>query len=189
MTRFTKKIHGCTQAAAFMPAAILLTALALAGCAGGEAKSKPARISTSSISVPDAVQETPLSRALLAEINSRRPDAPLTADSVLSRAAAAHSKDMAARGYLNHHSPEGYGPLERVRAANPEFEGRVGENLGEFEFKPGDSDAQKAEYMVDKWMNSPNHAMHLRARNYTRTGIGLAQSGGKTYVTQLFTGP
>lgn len=182
MTRFTRKFGG--------PAAVAALALAVTGCAGGDAPAKPQRITSASVAIPAAAaQETPLGRALLAEINSRRADAPLSPDNTLTRAAQAHSADMAGRGFMGHHNPEGHGPLERVLAANPEFQGRVAENIGEFQFPPGLNDADKARHMVDRWMNSPSHAAHLRARNYTRTGIGLARQGDKLYATQLFTGP
>lgn len=172
--------------------ASLLTALFLAACAaGGNAPPKPVEVARAlpAEASRQASLDTPLGRALLAEINRSRPDAPFALDPVLNKAAAVHSADMKARGFMGHHNPDGQGPLDRVLAVDENFKGRVAENVGEFKFPPGESDSEKAAYMVEQWMNSPRHAAPLRSRAYQRTGIGIAVSGDRVYATQLFTGP
>jgi uncharacterized protein YkwD len=170
----------------------LLTALFLAACAaGGNTPPKPVEVARAlpAEASRQASLDTPLGRALLAEINNRRPDAPFTLDPVLNKAAAVHSADMKTRGFMGHHNPDGQGPLDRVLSVDEDFQGRVAENVGEFKFPPGESEAEKAAYMVEQWMNSPRHAAPLRSRAYQRTGIGIAVSGDRVYATQLFTGP
>jgi uncharacterized protein YkwD len=147
------------------PVLLTLTlALALPGVlpAGAGAAARAARVSAA----------TPT--ALLTEINRVRaahglvPVEPCTG---LTRAAAAHSHDMVARGYFLHES----GPLgapfdariERFWA--PARRTRIGEVLswgtGSFALAPS---------VVQRWLASPPHRALLLSPAFDRIGIGVA---------------
>ena len=58
---------------------------------------------------------------------------------------------------------------------------RWGENvLYNSSGKPGDA--------VEQWMNSPGHRANILNGGYTHIGVGAYQSGGLTYVVQIFVG-
>lgn len=131
-------------------------------------------------------------------------------DPALSRIARSHSRDMAARGYLRHTTPEGLGPVDRCRrggyapGAFPEGGGtfRLGcaENLfqasrlksrryvnGVLSETVYYSRAELAAIAVKGWMESPGHRANILTADWTRQGIGAAAaSDGTLFVTQLF---
>lgn len=144
------------------------------------------------------VQPTPVVQGrqvqqVLTETNARRaagaqcpggqsfgPAPALRISSALSQAAQKHSEDMGRRGYLEHTSPDGEGPLERARAAGYRG-GYLGENIA-----GGQTSAKE---VVDGWMGSAVHCPAIMTPEYNVIGIGYAQVPGSplgTYWTQLF---
>lgn len=92
---------------------------------------------------------------------------PLQADPELAVVARAHSKDMFARGYFSHVTPEGKTPTDRIR------EGRVrflvaGENLAL---------GQTLDICHQGLMNSPGHRANILQPSYGRLGIGILDGG------------
>ncbi|ABS62083.1 SCP-like extracellular [Parvibaculum lavamentivorans DS-1] len=177
-------------------ACFLFLSVALAACAG-PAADKPLAVNIKSLpaGASSAAQaDSPLSRAVLKSVNAFRAGkgiGTLSADATLQRAAAVHAADMAMRDYFGHHNPEGQGPRERVLAVNPEFKGRVAENLQMVEGPSyaAMSDDALAKVLTDKWAQSPMHRKNMQLPDMTQSGVGIARSGEKIIAVQVFSGP
>jgi uncharacterized protein YkwD/stress response protein SCP2 len=105
---------------------------------------------------------------------------PLSADTLLTTAAQAHSADMVARAFYSHTSPEGSQPWDRAAAVGCARR-TIGENIA--------CGQRSAAEVVRGWMDSPGHRANILKPGFTHIGIGLA-GGGKagTYWTQLLGG-
>jgi uncharacterized protein YkwD len=102
----------------------------------------------------------------------------------LSRAARAHSSDMAAHRMLSHSSSSGTDWLTRLRAYG--FRGSwAGENLAVGMWTP--------RHTLRMWIRSPEHRANLLNGHYRGIGIGLARgtwAGSRAYyITADFGGP
>lgn len=106
---------------------------------------------------------------------------PLAADAGLARAAQAHAEENAARGVLDHGSPDPARdtPLERIGLAGVALV-EVGENLA---LEPRDD---VAVLVVEGWLGSPAHRANLLHPGFTHVGFGAAAGPGGVYVAQLF---
>lgn len=107
--------------------------------------------------------------AVLAELNRIRASSGLPKvgiDRRMSRTAAAHSRDMARRGYFGHGS---WG--SRVARASGSASA-VGEVLG---WLPRNSPRREAREIVRGWLNSPPHRQVLLDGQFRRIGIGRAR--------------
>jgi uncharacterized membrane protein required for colicin V production len=96
----------------------------------------------------------------------RRGLEPLRPDERLRQAARRHSRDMLARGYFSHHSPDGQGPFDRLQAAGVHYV-NAGENLA---FAP---DVQTAHAGL---MESPGHRANILRPTFGRVGIGALRA-------------
>lgn len=114
-------------------------------------------------------------RATLCAINrvrARRGLRPLRLSRRLSRAAAAHSRDMVRRGYFSHTAPGGLTFLARIvrsgylRGAHSWI---VGENIAW-----GMSSLATPAATLRMWMNSPPHRANLLSPRFREAGIGIA---------------
>ena len=92
---------------------------------------------------------------------------PLKHDPELVPVARAHCRDMFARGYFSHKSPEGQTPTDRIRAANVSFV-TAGENLAL---------AQTLDIAHTGLMNSPGHRANILRPAFGRVGIGILDGG------------
>lgn len=92
---------------------------------------------------------------------------PLKPDPELAVVARAHSKDMFARGYFSHVTPEGKTPSDRIRAGNVKFL-TAGENLAL---------GQTLNICHQGLMNSPGHRANILEPAYGRLGIGILDGG------------
>src|SRR4030095_3047254 len=92
---------------------------------------------------------------------------PLKNDPELAIVARAHSKDMFAKGYFAHESPDGKSPFDRMRDAKIEFS-KAGENLAL---------AQTLEIAHINLMNSPGHRANILQPAFGRLGIGIVDGG------------
>ena len=92
---------------------------------------------------------------------------PVVADTEMTAVARAHSKDMFARGYFSHYTPEGKDPFDRMKAANVKFIA-AGENLAL---------GQTLAICHQGLMNSPGHRANILRPNYGRLGIGILDGG------------
>jgi len=92
---------------------------------------------------------------------------PVKADPEMAVVARLHSKDMFARGYFSHHTPEGKDPFDRMKAKNVKFL-TAGENLAL---------AQTLRLAHTGLMNSPGHRANILNPSYGRLGIGILDGG------------
>lgn len=92
---------------------------------------------------------------------------PLTADPEMTGVARLHSRDMFARGYFSHNTPEGKDPFDRMRAQGVRFL-TAGENLAL---------AQTLRMAHNGLMNSPGHRANILNASYGRLGIGILDGG------------
>lgn len=140
--------------------------------------------SSESISLPFVVENPnprpDLESQMLDLVNEERAKAnlpTLTLDEELTLVARQHSKDMFARSYFSHISPEGATPFDRIRAANITFL-TAGENLAL---------AQTIPLAHDGLMNSPGHRANILRTTFGRVGIGVLDGGiYGLMVTQKF---
>lgn len=131
-------------------------------------------------------------------------------DPALSQIARTHSRDMAARGYLQHTNFAGDGPVDRCRKSGytirniPAGGGYSHLGCAENLFQATVLKSQKfvngvlhsSEYYsknelaaltVNGWMASSGHRSNILKDYWVSQGIGVAvSSGGQVYVTQLF---
>ncbi|MEW1952576.1 CAP domain-containing protein [Terrabacter sp. NPDC080008] len=104
----------------------------------------------------------------------------LVTDARLSRAAQAHSTDMAKRRYFSHTSLDGRTFVQRIRAQG--YPGtRLGENIA--------AGQPSAKAVMDAWMKSPGHRANILNCRFTAIGVGYAVGGPyRYYWTQDFGG-
>jgi uncharacterized protein YkwD len=102
---------------------------------------------------------------------------PLRADPEAAEVARAHSRDMFARGYFSHVTPEGSDPFARMRRGGVRFV-LAGENLAL---------APTLELAHRGLMNSPGHRANILRPGFGRVGIGILDGGRRgLMVTQNF---
>lgn len=103
---------------------------------------------------------------------------------LLQKAAEAKARDMAAKGYFAHTSPEGLTPWHWFETAGYVFS-YAGENLA-----VNFSDSRDVN---NAWMNSPGHRANILNKNFTEIGIAAAKGfyqGQETiFVVQMFGRP
>jgi len=130
--------------------------------------------------VAGAPARTELEAQMLDLLNQERAKdnlPPLRADAELAAVARAHSRDMLARGYFSHMSPEGKDPFDRLRAAGVSYR-TAGENLA---MAPTLAQAHRG------LMNSPGHRANILRPAFGRVGIGIVDGGRQgIMVTQNF---
>ncbi len=125
-------------------------------------------------------QRSDLEARMLDLVNRERAKAglqPVRADPELAEVARAHSRDMFARGYFSHYSPEGQDLGDRLRAGGVRYL-RAGENLA---LAPTLDTAHQG------LMNSPGHRANILRPQFGRLGIGVLDGGAHgLMVTQNF---
>ncbi|GAB3181362.1 CvpA family protein [Telluribacter humicola] len=92
---------------------------------------------------------------------------PLKADPELAEVARLHSRDMFARGYFAHVTPDGNDPFDRIRTAKVRFR-TAGENLAL---------AKTVRIAHTGLMNSPGHRANILRPAFGRVGIGILDGG------------
>lgn len=102
---------------------------------------------------------------------------PLIMDASLRNLAREYAKDMFARGYFSHYSPEGTSPFDRMDNAGISYTS-AGENLAL---------APDVELAMQGLMNSPGHRANILSPNYAKIGIGVYDGGiyGKMFVQEF----
>ena len=130
--------------------------------------------------VPDAKPRPDLEAQMLQMVNEARAVEglhPLRPDPELTEVARAHSRDMFARGYFSHVSPEGKDPFDRLKQAQVPYR-TAGENLA---LAPTLALAHQG------LMNSPGHRANILRPAFGRVGIGIVDGGRRgQMVTQEF---
>jgi len=124
---------------------------------------------------------TPASSAvarIVALVNSERSKvgcSPLTLNAKLTKAAQAHSVDMASHQNMSHTGSDGSDPGTRITRAGYIWSS-YGENVAYGYSTP--------EQVMAGWMSSPGHKRNILDCGYKEIGVGLAQPG--SYWTQDF---
>ncbi len=130
--------------------------------------------------VDDARQRPDLEARMLELVNTERRAAglePLRPDPELAQVARAHSRDMLARGYFSHYSPEGDDLRDRLRRGRVGYL-RAGENLA---LAPTLHSAHNG------LMHSPGHRANILRPQFGRLGVGILDAGAHgLMVTQAF---
>jgi uncharacterized protein YkwD len=166
-----------------LPASLIAALAAAAAVAGPD----PAVASV----CPAAEKVRPLAVTTLCLVNQARARnriPPLRIDPRLVRAARRHSRDMVARGYFSHTSPQGLSSSERI-ARTGFMRGRrrwtVGENIA---WRTG---AANPGAIVRGWLASAAHRRVLLDRRFRVAGIGIASgtprhgASGLTYTADF----
>lgn len=106
---------------------------------------------------------------------------PLTWSGELAAVAAAHSRDMALRGFFDHTNPDGLTPFDRMKQAGLRYS-HAAENIAAGQRTP--------EEVVNGWMNSAGHRANILNPQLTQLGVGY-YAGGRygAYWTQCFMTP
>jgi uncharacterized protein YkwD len=106
---------------------------------------------------------------------------PLERRAELDAVALAHSRDMVARHYLAHESPEGHNALFRLESAHVTGFSLAAENIGITDRPDPNREILRA------WIESEVHRTNLYSPPFNATGIGIARSPNGSYVyTQVF---
>lgn len=106
--------------------------------------------------------------------------APLAHSATLQRAAAAHARDMAQRGVMDHAGADGSTPAGRATRAGYAWR-TVGENVATGQSTP--------EQVVAEWLDSPRHCSNVMDGGFTEMGVAVAGSATGVYWAQLFGSP
>jgi uncharacterized protein YkwD len=142
-----------------------------------------------------AVVAEDVEAAILATLNAYRRSKgrkPLAAaDGDLLLAARAHALDLVALGKVGHVSSTGQGFDSRIRA----LKGGgllvlpvMAENAAR-DRRKGVSRAEKAQALMQQWIDSPRHRKNLTDRSYVSVATGAVLAGDTVYAVQIFVGP
>jgi uncharacterized protein YkwD len=96
-----------------------------------------------------------------------------------------HARDMVARTYMAHRSPEGDGPRERIMDKFPDFTGSAGENIAMRRIHPREDAQETALAAVEAWIDSPPHRKNLYEQRYGHVGLGAADNGRAVYIVMM----
>ncbi len=130
--------------------------------------------------VTQARERPELEARMMQMVNAERTQRglkPLQPDPELTRVARAHSRDMFARGYFSHVSPDRDDPFDRMREAQVRYL-VAGENLALARTLPAAHQGL---------MESPGHRANILRPQFGRVGIGVLDGGVHgLMVTQNF---
>lgn len=136
------------------------------------------------ISLRFSVRDAPIDAAaevhmleLVNQERARRGLRPLLLDEGLREVARAHARDMLARGYFSHDTPEGKDPFDRMAEAGIRFQ-VAGENIAL---------APTVELAHRGLMDSPGHRANILNPAFGHAGIGVADGGfhGKMFAQEF----
>ncbi|GGU95771.1 hypothetical protein GCM10010275_37180 [Streptomyces litmocidini] len=119
-------------------------------------------------------------RDVVALVNAERGKAgcgPLRPEEHLRDAAQGHADDMAARGYYEHHSPEGRDAGDRMNGAGYEW-AAWGENIHRGPKTPARA--------MEDWMDSPGHRANILNCSFEDIGVGVSLAAGGPWWVQDF---
>lgn len=137
---------------------------------------------------PETESLSKLRRALYTEVNRARSSVGarrVKRDTGFEAIAREHARDMVARTYMSHRSPEGDGPRERVLAKFPDFIGIAGENIAMRSIRPNESVEDTALAAVEAWIDSAPHRKNLYDQRHGHVGLAAAENGRAIYIVML----
>jgi uncharacterized protein YkwD len=141
---------------------------------GATRTAAPAKAAATSTSAPASGDAAGVVRL----VNKERGKAgcsPVTVNAKLTKAAQAHSEDMAEHRNMSHTGSDGSSPDDRITRAGYRWSS-YGENVAYGYATP--------EKVMAGWMSSPGHKRNILDCSFKEIGIGLAQPGD--YWTQDF---
>jgi uncharacterized protein YkwD len=103
-------------------------------------------------------------------------------DNELAATARAHAGDLAARRYVEHLSPEGFDPTDRLGLVARRTIGSASENIT---WHRGSKVDQAADLMRN-WRASPPHWSNLLTPRYSHTGFGVVRAGDQVWAVGLY---
>lgn len=129
---------------------------------------------------PNGKPDTTAEEQMLSMVNNERTSRglpALTLDPKLVALARAHGKDMLARGYFSHYTPEGLSPFDRMTQAGITYTA-AGENLA---FSPN------VQLAMQGLMQSPGHRANILSKDFGKVGIGVIDGGiyGEMFVQEF----
>lgn len=146
------------------------------------APSTPKPTASATPSTAPTPQATPTASGAAARIvelvNAERSKAgcsPVKLNATLTKAAQAHSEDMASHRNMSHTGSDGSSPGDRITRAGYNWS-TYGENVAYGYSTP--------EQVMAGWMSSPGHKANILNCGFKEIGVGLAQPGN--YWTQDF---
>ncbi|MEV0117696.1 CAP domain-containing protein [Streptomyces sp. NPDC050844] len=154
--------------------------LALANPSGGEKPSVTAAAAKTPPKRPALSKSAQFEKKLLVLVNAERAKAgcgPLRLDRRVQTAARAHARDMAARNYYEHVSPEGEHADDRMRKAGYPT-GAWAENIHK-----GPKGPKTA---MRDWMRSPGHRANILNCAYKDFGAGVSLKANGPWWVQNF---
>ncbi|WP_324604176.1 CAP domain-containing protein [Streptomyces sp. 303MFCol5.2] len=138
------------------------------------ASAAPTSPSTSKAAAPASGTSARIVQLVNAE-RSKVGCSPVTLNAVLTKAAQAHSEDMATHQNMSHTGSDGSAPGDRITRAGYAWS-TYGENVAYGYTTP--------EQVMSGWMSSPGHKANILNCAFKEVGVGLAQPG--SYWTQDF---
>ena len=142
---------------------------------------------------PDAL--APEEQEFIEKVNAERTGRGLNAlavDPLLVHTARAHSREMCALDYFDHHSPTPglVSPMDRYlkglhdRGASTPESLLIGENIY---YCSVSNDVYNVDYGHRALMNSPGHRANILEKRFTKIGLGVYRSArGEFWVTEMF---
>ena len=114
----------------------------------------------------------------------------LKLEAKLNEASLGHARDMLARNYYAHESPEGKTVSDRFQAAGGSKWLLTAENIAKCDGCAPPLTRDHVRQMQDGWMNSPGHRANILRKGLETFGFGMTVNGGGTlYAVQNFAGP
>lgn len=104
----------------------------------------------------------------------------------LAAAARAHAGDLAARGYVEHLSPEGFDPSHRFWLLGRTTIGSPSENIA---YHRGSGPPAAAAGLVMRWRKSPGHWGNLLRPSHTHAAYGVVRARDRVWMVGLFARP
>jgi uncharacterized protein YkwD len=127
--------------------------------------------------------------AALAATNAARKVAgagPVTWHDELAAAARAHAGDLAARGYVEHLSPEGFDPSHRFWLLGRTTIGSPSENIA-YHRAPGPP-ANTAD-LLQQWRRSPGHWRNLLRASHSHAAYAVVRGHDRVWMVGLYARP
>lgn len=148
----------------------------------------PAAVSSLGASVavvPGVLSSDEKSGALLALMNGARDDdgvAQLERDAVLDGVALARARDLVAKGYFDHYSPDGSSAFSELLARGWYYR-LAGENLARNNYP----ESRTVRAAFDGLMASPGHRANILEERFGRVGVAAVQVGRLWVYVTVFT--
>jgi uncharacterized protein YkwD len=103
-------------------------------------------------------------------------------DNELAATARAHAADLAGRRYVEHLSPEGFDPTDRLGLVARRTIGSASENITWHRGGKVDGAAD----LMRNWRASPPHWSNLLTPRYSHTGFGVVRSADQVWAVGLY---